>query len=289
MAFFNKIKNIFTGDNESNLNNDNPNKKKSTGDKTIEKALLGVKKYYEFKIKLASKITDIDPEWEFYDQATQENKIIEIKSRVQKLNDNKESEIENVNKERLNINSYESTYNQNLSLISDYRSSLTRENSSNERIRIQNKINSLNENNQSLMNKINQSNNVINQYEKNITVLDSDIVDLQFLIITELAFIENSYEDCKAISQQYNIVNNFVSLGLESIGQYYKSNISSAKEYVRKYFAAEVNNVDTIHNPIIDGLYAEILIEEGNYQEAKVFLEYVIQYYPDNIELHKKL
>lgn len=288
MAFFNKIKNIFTGDSNTTLNNDTPNKK-SAGDKTIEKALLGVKKYYEFKVKLANEITDINPEWEFYDEFTQKNKIIDIKLRVEKLNDNKNSEIENINRERLNINSYESTYNQNLNSINNYKYSLNKEIKENERIRIQTKINTLNENNQSLLNKINQSTNVINQCEQNIASIDNDIIDLQFLIITELAFIPNSYEECKTISQQYNIVNNFISFGIEAVYQYNKGNLHLAKEYVKKYFVSEVNNTDTIHNPIIDGIYAAILMEKGNYTESKEFLEYVIQYYPDSIVLHKML
>lgn len=81
MEFINKIKNIiedtFTDDTEDstvlnpsngNDNNIEDKRDKSMSDKVIEKALLGVKKYYQFKIKVINNVNYIENEWSFWDK-----------------------------------------------------------------------------------------------------------------------------------------------------------------------------------------------------------------------------
>lgn len=285
MAFFNKIKKIFTGDSQAKSEENN---KKSVGDKAIEKSLMGVKKYYEFKIKLVNQVTEINPEWDFYDQVTQERSIKEFK---QKANDI-QGEIDNIKQSIYNcknkIDSLKFTYNNNAQRIINYEKVLVN-NEENENEDLEKKVESLKRENIGIKQEIYSNELSLQNFEEGLDSLNNKSLDLNFLIITELAFVEGKYEECKAIAEKHCIVNNFTSIALESMKQYETGNIELAKDYAEKYFIAEEANESTIHNPTLDRLYSKILIEQEKYNEAKVFLDYVVQYYPDDVDIHKML
>lgn len=297
MAFFDKIKNILTDNHEEESNRPNieqddqfnKDKQKSTVDKVIEKSLWGVKKYYELKVNMVNQITDIYPEWEFYDETIQKRIVEEAKLEANNLEDKKVNISININNLSEDLKKYKYEFDLNTANINKSKSELYNVEGYNERKLLENKINKLEQKNKQLNLNIKNIKNDIENHKNYIKILENKISEAQFSVITKLSFIKNSYTECNNIASKYNISNNFVNLAMPAIQYYEENNIELAISYVTKYFNEEINNINTIHNPILDGLYSKVLVSQGNLQEAKVLLDYVLKYYPDSIELHKML
>lgn len=114
MGLFDKFLDVVkTGDNseipksDGRDDNKNENTKDCISHKLIEKAFSGVKKYYEFKIKMANQIADIEPEWNFYDYSIQKRVIEKIRRDIDEISKKINTEMEEMVKlqEKLKNNS----------------------------------------------------------------------------------------------------------------------------------------------------------------------------------------
>lgn len=81
MGFFDKLKNTIVGSN-NNTSNSNEKENKGVSYKIIETALLGVRQYYDSKVKIINKISKTDSEWSFYDKTYLENEINTIYKKI---------------------------------------------------------------------------------------------------------------------------------------------------------------------------------------------------------------
>ena len=54
----------------------------SATNSVVEKALWGVRKYYDLKIKAVNKVSDIEPEWEFFDVTTCDGRIQRVSNSI---------------------------------------------------------------------------------------------------------------------------------------------------------------------------------------------------------------
>lgn len=294
MAFFDKIKNIFTeektdgSDIYSKVSTDNGENNKNLGDKVIEKSLLGIKKYYELKVKVVNQITDINPEWEFYDKNIQEKRVEAISKRVKNMEVARDKIKDEISKGNKNIGNFIGEICDNdvqIKNLENKRSYAI----GNEYRSLETQIDRLKEKNNKLNYSKKEEVNRVEELRNNKVKLENDIKDVYFLMITEISYIEHTYERCINISNKYKVYNNFISLGLVAIDEYEKGNVGAALDCVRKYFEKEQNNFDVIHHPTIDTLYSQLLIHKKRFNEAKVFLEYAMKFYPDSVQLHKLL
>lgn len=289
MAFLQKMKNVFANENTDINEKENINKNKnikeeklkvkedkSIIDISIEKSLLALKKYYDIKVKSIDKLANVDPEWNFFDEYVQKNKIERIKLKINDKNKEKvfcDDEIEKTNKEIESLNESYKKNNLQIKKLSD-------SNSEKEK-------NALIEKGKAIYDKKKEC------YEKRKTLIDEsnnikgELKELNFTYIVELSYIEGKYKECEIIKKEYNIMNSFTEKALLAIKEYEQLNYDIAIKYAKEYFEFFNNEKMIIHTPIVDGLYIKSLIDEREYEKAKTYIEYLLKGYPDSIDLHK--
>ena len=107
MAFFKKMKDVFTNDNKDTKES------KSVVDISIETSLLALKKYYDIKIKSIDKLAKVDPEWNFFDESVQKDKIEKIKLKIDDKIKERILNNDKINKLNKEIENIEKSYEKN--------------------------------------------------------------------------------------------------------------------------------------------------------------------------------
>lgn len=270
MAFFKKMKDVFTNDNKDTKES------KSVVDISIETSLLALKKYYDIKIKSIDKLAKVDPEWNFFDESVQKDKIEKIKLKIDDKIKERILNNDKINKLNKEIENIEKSYEKNKLQLKGL------SNSDNEKEK-----NALIDKGVEIYKKKQECYEKRKALIKEVDNITKEVKELNFTYIIELSYIEGTYKECERIKKEYNIVNSFTEKALLAIKEYEELNYDMAIKYAKEYFDFFVNKGLIIHNPIVYGLYAKSLVDDGQYEESKKYIDYVLKYYPDSIELHK--
>lgn len=253
----------------------------SIKDKLIEKSLLGVRKYYNAKIDMVNKVSDIETEWYFFDEVNQEIRIHKI--------------IQKVDERKIKNQKYEKEIKSHMSSVATYLDEIQK---------LQNSISALElENKQSNLDIINKKKNIISEKSNSIKKLEEQVKRIEHLkkdlmeeiseINEELLFdkslLLNKLEKCRLFAADERINNVFSEYGLECLEKYVKGDFIAAKESIEKYFALLEYKVEKIKHPILLYVLAQKQFDDGNYKFALELMLQPIKLYPDNKEMHEFL
>lgn len=253
----------------------------SIKDKLIEKSLWGVRKYYNAKIDMVNKVSDIEPEWYFFDEVNQENRINKM--------------IQKVNKYKIKNQKYDKEIKNNRSSVDICLADIQK---------LKNSISALElENKQSNLDIINKKKNIISKKLDSVKILETQIKKFEHLkkdlmkeiseINEELLFdrsmLLNELEKCRLFVSDEGINNVFSEYGLKCLEEYVKGDFSAAKESIGKYFVKLEYKVEKIKHPILLYVLAQKQFDDENYKFALELMFQPIKLYPDSKEMHEFL
>lgn len=253
----------------------------SIKDKLIEKSLWGVRKYYNTKIDMVNKVSDIEPEWYFFDEVSQENKICKIIKKV------KECKIQNQKYEE-EIEAHKSSVATHLADIQKLRSAVSELELESE----QSNLDIVNKKKNLISEKLDDINKLeveIKRIEHCKKVLMKEICEVNEELLIAQSLLSNDYEKCRMFAITEEINNAFSEYGLRCLEEYAKGNFIAAKELVVKYFAVLEYKAEKITHPILLYVLAQKSFDDENYNVALELMFQPIKLYPDNRAMHEFL
>jgi len=282
MGFFNKITKALTIDDENKSNGILGKAKKIVSNvfKPDEKFEWGVKKVKEYsqkKIELSSEISNLEHEFNFYDENVQLKKILE-KSQVV---ESKINEIYKLNSDIKNDKIKVSQLNNDIKKQKD------------EVIRLINLSLPFDE-----KYKLDAAEKELNEFESKLSIteklilinlekndqLEIDRLKVMDEYVLELSYIDSNLELIQSIKEENELNSPFATYGVEALKNL-SDNYMNAIENVIKLFEIE----KSFNNPKLANLYGEYNYNMRLYDEALEAFTYYVSLYPESPDIHNKL
>ena len=253
----------------------------SVKDKLIEKSLWGVRKYYNTKIDMVNKVSDIEPEWYFWDEVSQENKVCKKNKKVEECKVQKQKYEEKIKSLKSDIIAYLGDIKKLRSVVDE----LEVEDKQSNLAIINNKKDLISEKSEN----INKLEVEIKRIEDCKKILMEEIYKINEELLIAKSLLSNDYEKCRVFAISEGINNAFSEYGLRCLEEYTRQNFSVAKELVIKYFVRLEYKAEKITHPILLYVLAQKSFDDGNYKVALELMLKPIKLYPDSREMHEFL
>lgn len=282
MGFWSDLKSIIV-DSDTNQNNEETTfiggVKGFISDTTetiIEKSLWGVQKYYNIKINMVNKVSEIVPEWDFFD-VNFHNKVIEER-------DKKVISLQ----ERLNVvkENEEASKNTKIKLLQEIG-----------KLNLELKYDSMTENDKKVkteklktdFEEIKKIDEQLIELNNESTLLQQELNEIISCLLVEKSFDFKKIKQCQEMSEQYKIYNEFTLYGLRCLDKYAYGELEEAIILAGQYY----NNSDKIYEhckqPWLSYNVAKYLFKIGEIAKAIEYMTLPLKLFPDNIELHEFL
>ena len=242
----------------------------STTNTVIEKSMWGVRKFYDLKIQMVNYVSDIEPEWGFYDRASQLNKIHVIENELTELENQKikaSTELEALYCKKNDLikemDKLSKEINGSTSNVGFKRDRLIDVIAKAENVDVE----------------INETKNIYNNTKSKIKQC------LEKLILEESVLMDN-IPKCINMANEYEIDSNFIDKGLECLLNFANGDLEQAKFCAGAYYEHSDKNPCNCKQPWLAYNIARYLVDV-NAEQALEYMELPIKHYPQNIELHQ--
>lgn len=255
----------------------------SATNSVVEKALWGVRKYYDLKIKAVNKVSDIEPEWEFFDVTTCDGRIQRVSNSILDA----QKELESV---KHDIFDYKSRMD---AKVKEFRAlklkirEFQQSTDDNKRALIKH----YEKDAQDIMVYIDDCENRINSLEQQQAMVESKIKKLMIskLSVLTLKTDSKSLEECRRISTRYAIKTPLATYGVDCLYKHIAGDKEGAYVCAENFYKAKSTEGANqgIEHPIIAFYLAQYFIKNNDFNRAEEHLACSIRNYPDNVVFHK--